>query len=170
MAVLEADELVDWRVSCFREPSFAKATDGKPVCDALLDAVERRVRGLIQRFEPTVMAIEEPSEVRLRMSPALAGVVARIRSVAQDAGLRFVAVSPLRVRKQVCGAEKATHAQMSERIVERYPHLGRYCRCSSQWQEDYWRPMFSAVGVCLFILWESGADCGIAWEESSQGG
>ncbi len=26
-----------------------------------------------------------------------------------------------------CGSEKATHAQVAERIVERYPHLGRYC-------------------------------------------
>ena len=117
----------------------------------MLDAVERRVIRLVERFQPTVVAIEDPSKVRLRMSPALSGIVARIRAVAEGAGLRFVAVRPEAVRKRVCGSEKATHAQMSGRIVERYPHLERYCRGASQMQKDYWRPMFSAVGVGVVL-------------------
>jgi hypothetical protein len=141
VAVLEGDELVDWRVSCFREP----------VGDVLLDAVERRVRGLIHRFEPEVVAIEEPSHVRLQMSPALPGIVARIRAVATGAILRFVAISPEEVRKQMCGEEKATHAEMAGKLVEWFEHLERYRRDSGQLQEDYWRPMFSAVGVGVTI-------------------
>ena len=142
VAFLEADELVDWRVSCFREP----------VGDVLLDAVERRVIRLVERFQPTVVVIEDPSKVRLRMSPALSGIVARIRAVAEGAGLRFVAISPEAVRKQVCGSEKAMHAQMAEKLVERFEHLERYRRCSSGLQEDYWRPMFSAVGVGMVVF------------------
>ncbi|PIR50176.1 hypothetical protein COU79_00875 [Candidatus Peregrinibacteria bacterium CG10_big_fil_rev_8_21_14_0_10_54_7] len=156
-----AGELVDWRVSCFREPAG----------EALLDAVERRVRGLIQRFEPTVVAIESPSGVRLQMSPALGGLVARIRSAARGAGLRFVAVSPAEVRKRVCGSETATRKEMAEKLAERFEGLGRYCEGVgevripvgrregkresykvSSWQKEYWGPMFAAVGVGYAIV------------------
>ena len=59
---------------------------------------------------------------------------------------------PEEIWKQVCGSTKATRAQMAERIVEMYPHLGRYCRCSSQLQEDYWMPMFAAAGVVVTVM------------------
>ena len=146
------EELVFWGVTGFR------GLVGK----ALLEAVERRVMELIQQYEPAVVAIEEPSGVRLRMSPMLGEIVRVIRAVAVDAGVRFVAVSPAEVRKRVCGSERATHAEVVGKIVERYPGLGRYRRRSgpkaqqagyraSRQQEDYWRPMFSAVGVGVSI-------------------
>jgi hypothetical protein len=58
---------------------------------------------------------------------------------------------PEEIWKQVCGSTKATRAQMAERIVGQYPHLGRYRDYSSQWQEDYWMSMFAAVEVGLVL-------------------
>ena len=139
MAVLEGDELVNWGVTGFR----------KQDARTIQQAVQRRVQRLIDTYKPDVLAIEEPSAVRLRMSPLLGVIIRQIRAVAVDTGVRFVAVAQAEVRERLCGSARATHAQMAERIVEIYPHLGRYCRGASQWQEDYWRPMFSAVGVVL---------------------
>ena len=99
-----------------------------------------------------VVAIEEPTEVRLKASPALFGIVARIRAVAEGAGLRFVAVCPAVVRERLCGSARATRREMTEKLVERFPCLGRYQRCSSRLQEEYWMPMFSAVEVGVVLV------------------
>ena len=137
VAVLEADELLFWGVAGFRESD----------AQALLKTVEKRIQDLVLTYQPEVLAIEQPSKVRLRMSPMLGMITGRVSTIAVEAGLRFLALDALVVREKLCGSSKATRARMAERIVELYPHLGRYCRCSSQLQEDYWRPMFSAVGV-----------------------
>lgn len=142
VAVFERNELVFWGVSGFRERDQ----------EALLDAVERRVVSLVQRYQPEVVAIEEPSKVRLRMSPMLGMIIGRVSTIAAEAGLRFLTLDALVVREKLCSSTKATRVQMAERIVERYPHLERYCRCSSRLQEDYWRPMFSAVGVGVAVF------------------
>ena len=137
VAVFEGNESVFWGVSGFRERDQ----------EALLDAVERRVKTLVQQYQPEVLAIEQPSKVRLRMSPMLEMITGRVSTVAAEAGLRFLALDALVVREKLCGSSKATRAQMAERIVEQYPHLGRYVQGVSYSQRDYWRPMFSAVGV-----------------------
>ena len=137
VAVLEADELLFWGVAGFRESD----------AQALLKTVEKRVRDLVQTYQPEVLAIEQPSKVRLRMSPMLGMITGRVSTVAVEAGLRLLALDARIVREKLCGSVKATRSQMTERIVEQYPHLARYRDYSSQWQEDYWMPMFAAVGV-----------------------
>ena len=160
IAVLEGDELIFWGIAGFRAHAGQK----------LLTAVERRLRGLVQTYQPMVLAIEEPTAVRLKMSSALAGIVMRIQSVATNAGLRFVTASPEGVRERMCGSERATHAQMAERMVKRFPHLERYGRCSSQRQEDYWRPMFSAVGVGVCVCSGMDAECAVNQAVGSSAG
>jgi len=137
VAVLEGDELLFWGVTGFRERG----------AKTILRAVEKRVQGLVQIYQPEVLAIEKPSKVRLKASPLLGVITERVRKVAEEAGLRFLAYDALLVRKRLCGSTKATRSQMAARIVELYPHLARYQQCSSQWQEAYWMPMFAAVGV-----------------------
>ena len=137
VAVLEHDELVFWGVSGFRE------CDVKP----LLDSVERRLGDLILRYQPEVIAIEQPSRARLKASPFLGVMTGQISMAVVEAGLRFLAHDALDVRKRMCGSAKATRAQMAEQIVERFPHLERYQEGASSWQESYWMPMFAAVGV-----------------------
>jgi len=113
--------------------------------------VERRVLGLVQIYQPAVLVIEEPTRVRLAASPALSGIVERIRAIAVGAGLRFVKVNPLTVRERLCGSARATRREVVEQLVERYPHLARYVDGASQWQKEYWLPMFAAVGVGITV-------------------
>lgn len=78
--------------------------------------------------------------------------MSRISAVAVGEGLQVQVCSPDKVRERLGGSEPATYSQMVERIVSFYPHLERYRRPRQPWQEDYWRPMFAAVGVGIVAV------------------
>ena len=139
VAVLESNELVYWGVSSFRMGAE----------HALLAAVVARVQALVVFYQPTVLALEAPLPVRLRASPLLASVVAAIKTLAREEALMLRSMAPAEVRKRLCGSARATHPDIVERIVQRYPHLGCYRNCGSSWKEAYWRSMFTAAGVAL---------------------
>ena len=137
VAMLEGDELVFWGVTGFR----------KHQAHTLGPAIARRVWHLLEVYEPEVLAMEAPTALRLRMSPLLGVVVRQLEKFAQDAGIRFLAVRPTVVRQRLCGSPQATHVQLTAQLVARYPHLGRYQQNASRLQVEYWKPMFTAVGV-----------------------
>ena len=139
VAVLEGPDLLFWGVAGFR----------KYQGEELLKAVEGRLRALIQTYQPQVLAMERPAPTRLAASPALGAILGRIRAVAAQEGLQMRLYRPEEVRAGVCEKGLATHSQVVERMVVRYPHLAR-CRLNvGQRREDYWRPMFTAVAVGL---------------------
>ncbi len=139
IAILEGEELRLWGVTRFRERRL----------EDLLPAVERRLVRLIHIYQPVVLAVEMPTPQRLKTSPGLGVVTARISTVAVVSGLHFRICDPVSVRERLCGSAKATRGAIAGRIVEQYPHLARYRTCSSQWQTLYWMPMFAAVAVGL---------------------
>ena len=139
VAVLEGKDLLFWGVAGFREYQG----------EELLRAVEGRLLALIQTYQPQVLAMEKPAPARLAASPALGAVMSRISAVAAQEGLQVRLCNPDRVRAGVCETGLATHSQVVDRIVALYPHLER-CRLNvGNRREDYWRPMFTAVGVGL---------------------
>ena len=143
IAMLEEKDLVDWEVTGFRESDTG----------ILLDKIETRLVSLIQRYQPTVLAIEQPSTARLKASSLFLGLITgRISIIAVEAGLRFLAYDALEIRKRLCGSASATRSQLAEQIVEHYPDLKCHLRCSSKWQENYWMPMFAAVAVGLVCV------------------
>lgn len=137
VAVLEGKDLLFWGVAGFREYQG----------EALLAAVEARLLALLQTYQPQVLAMEKPSPGRLVASPALGAVMSRISAVAVRAGLQVRLYGSKGVRERLCGDSRATHNQVVDRVVALYPHLGRCRRPRRTWQEDYWRPMFTAVAV-----------------------
>lgn len=139
IAVLDGRDLVHWAVAGFR------AYRG----DELLCAVEARLQKLLAAHQPRVLAMEKPSAARISTSPALSMVMGRVCAVAVREGLGVRLCSPGRVRLLLCGQPGAAHDQVVGRVVAMYPHLARYQRSCRAWQEDYWRPMFTAVAVAL---------------------
>ena len=146
VAVLEGKDLLFWGVAGFRE---YRGED-------LLKAVEGRLLVLIQTYRPQVLVMEKPAPARLAASPALGAILGRIRAVAARERLQMRLYRPEEVRAGVCENGLATHNQVVDRIVARYPHLER-CRLSKERRrEDYWRPMFTAVAVGLVSNGEAG--------------
>jgi len=107
------------------------------------------VRNLVAIYQPGVLALEAPLEIRLQGSPLLAPVVAVLKELAREEGLGFRSLELAAVRTRLCGSARATHAALTERVVQEYAHLARYRNCGNAWKEAYWRPMFSAVAVAL---------------------
>lgn len=139
IAVLEGPDLLFWGVANFR------AYQG----EELLQAVEGRLRALIQTYQPQVLAAEKPTPTRLAASPALGAVMSRISAVAVREHLRVCLYRPEVVRAGIGATTVVTQAQVVARIVARYPHLERCRLRKGQGREDYWRPMFTAVAVGL---------------------
>jgi len=114
--------------------------------------VEHRLRSLIEIYEPHIIAVENPSNTRMNASPLLRDTVIRISITTLDT-LRYYQLYGLpTIKQRLCGSEKATRQDMVERILVHYPHLVRYTKDVSKWQDAYWCPMFAAVAVGMICI------------------
>lgn len=136
IAALEGQDLVFWGVAGFRGHR-----------QNLLEVVERRVQCLVRMYQPEVIAIEQPSQVRLAASWSLPGITSCISEVAERDGLRFMAYDRWVIREKLFGVAWVNRCELADRMAKLYPHLARYRNCSSRWQESYWLAMFMAVAV-----------------------
>lgn len=136
IAVLEGKDLVFWGVAGFRGHR-----------QKLLETVERRVQGLVRTYQPEVIAIEQPSQLRLAASWSLPSITNCLSVVAEKNGLAFRVYDRWVIREKLFGLAWVNRRELADRLVELYPHLGRYRKCSSRWQESYWLAMFMAVAV-----------------------
>ncbi len=138
VAVFEGDELLFWGVAGFRNLD----------AHALFDGVERKVLSLLHSYGSTVLAIEKPTPARLKASPSLAAIDARVSKMATST-VRVRHCEPLSIRKRLCGSARGTRQDLARHIVALYPHLRRYTDDVSRWQQEYWMPMFAAVAAGL---------------------
>ena len=138
IAIVTAGDLQDWRVMGFPNLDV----------DELCRAVEKRMCALIQRYKPNMIAIEEPSPMRLASSPTLGPIVACIQRVARASCIRFCAFDTASIN-HVCGDVRATRQHLVARVLERFPHLKRSISLDTKWQKTRWIPMFVAIAVAL---------------------
>ena len=111
--------------------------------------VDKRVRALIKRYNPNILAMEKVSFVRLNASPALKKVMAHIAAISLEYSLEFCPYSVETVKMKLCGNDRVTRQAVVAQIIDVYPHLKRYAMWQSRWQEEYWMPMFWAIAVGL---------------------
>jgi hypothetical protein len=134
--------------------------------EELLESVERRVQRLARTYQPELIVVEKPTKLRLAASWSLPAIVNRIRETVLRSGLQLRIYDQDTVRNELCGSAWATRHELAERIVELYPHLGRYTDCASEWKQSYWLAMFAAVAVGVVC----GRDCLIGENRPSCGG
>lgn len=142
IAIFEGAELLFWGVTSFR--GLAP--------HAITAAVEHRLRSLIEIYEPYIIAVENPSNTRMKASPLLRDIVVRISATTLDSLLYYQLYGLPTIKARLCGTMQATRREMIERIVRDYPHLARYTSGVSKWQESYWCPMFAAVAVGMICI------------------
>lgn len=111
--------------------------------------VDKRIRSLISRYNPDILAMEKVNLIRLNASPVLKKVVAHIAATSLESSLHFCPYSLDIVKEHLCGTDRVTRRMVVDQVVKAYPHLKRYAIWKSRWQEDYWMPMFAAVAVGL---------------------
>ena len=111
--------------------------------------VDKRVRGLIKRYNPNVLVMEKVSSVRLNASPALKKVMTHIAAISLEYSLEFCPYSMETIKMKLCGNDLVTRKEVVAQIIGVYPHLKRYAMWQSRWQEEYWMPMFWSIAVGL---------------------
>jgi len=139
MAVVEGGELVDWAVMGLRQCPLGSCSE----------RFRLRLRELLLRYQPGVVAVEDPSAARRASSSGLGAMVAQARRAADGAGLVFQPYTPETIRTLLCGSASATVDDVAGRVVGRFPHLAPYRGPATAWKEAYWEPMFTAVAVAL---------------------
>lgn len=142
IAIFEGAELVFWGVTSFRNMSQGE----------ILDAVEYRLRSLIEIYAPTIVVVEKPTITRQKSCPLLQDIIVAI-SMTTIASLLYYRMYGLgRIKKSLCLSDKATRRDMVQKVIAVYPHLARYTGQASKWQEVYWLPMFAAVALGMTCI------------------
>lgn len=104
--------------------------------------------GLIAKYRPTHMAIEQPIIVQQR-TELLAHVIRALKTTARQNGLTVSEYAPQLVRRSICVNGKPTKREVARRLATRYQELSRYTSLPGRWAEMYYERMFGAVAVGL---------------------
>jgi Holliday junction resolvasome RuvABC endonuclease subunit len=137
VAVFEDASLRYYGVKCLRVPGTPAEVRG---------ATARVLANLIAAYRPTRIVIEQPLVVQQR-AELLAHVIGAIKTTARTHGLAISEYAPLAVRRFICPGAQPTKREVTRRLAEVYPELGRYTALPGRWAEGYYEKMFGAVAV-----------------------
>lgn len=140
VAVLEGQDLVDYRVVTFRSAKSARE---------LLNQADKRMKELLADYEPSLVVIEKPFFSKTRRSALLVFLVQELRARVLAGNLRLVELSPIRVREVLLKNPRATKRDIAGLVASRYPQLTQYLSFESHWKEKYWSHVFDAVALGL---------------------
>ena len=101
---------------------------------------------LIRDVSPGFLVLEE----RSRVGDTFADRAYReIERSGGESGMKMRFYSAERVKRSVCGNEKATRYEVVCVVAERCGELRKYLFEKGSEREKYWRPMFGAVAVAV---------------------
>ncbi len=138
VAILENENLVWYGVKTF--PSKMALKD-------IRTEVQRTLTGILQKYEPKVLAVEEPFYASAWLSPHLVKLTEVIKTWGRWKGLRVLSFTPPEVKAFFCRDQK-TKQSLAEAMIVYYPFLARYLSPLS-WRRRYWFHIFDAVGLGL---------------------
>lgn len=140
VAVLQGNELLDYRVKTFRNERKVK--------DLLIQAADC-MKELLDLYEPDVVVIEKPFFAKTKRSALLVFLVQELRRGvrARDAELKLI--GPLEVRAHFLGNPRATKRDVARKVIERFPELREHFHPGDHWRERYWGHVFDAVAAGL---------------------
>ena len=102
------------------------------------------VADLIRDVSPGFWVLEERSRVGDTFTDR---VYRGSERLGEESDVKVRVCSTERVKRSVCGNEKATRYEAACAVAERYGELRRYLFEKGSEREKYWRPMFGAVAL-----------------------
>jgi Holliday junction resolvasome RuvABC endonuclease subunit len=138
IAILEGEELVWYAVKTFPEH---RALPG------IRPQVKQYLTSILERFRPSVLAVEEPFYAPALSSANLRRLTEDIKTWGRWKGLKVHSYYPPTVKAFFCRDQK-TKESLAEAMIERYPFLRRYLTFLP-WRRRYWFHVFDAVGLGL---------------------
>jgi len=138
IAVLEGEDIIWYSVRTF--PGRNTLPDIRP-------QVQQYLTGILQKYRPTVLAVEEPFYAQSILSDNLKKLTNSIKTWGKWKGLTVRSYTPPTVKAFFCRDQK-TKQSLAEAMIEQYPFLTRY-RTNLPWRRRYWFHVFDAVGLGL---------------------
>jgi Holliday junction resolvasome RuvABC endonuclease subunit len=138
VALLEGENLMWYAVKTFPEAR---------TCHQMRTQVHEYLSGIIQRYQPTILAIEEPFYAQSLLSDNLRKLTEDLKTWGKWKGLRVHSYYPAVVKAYFCRDQK-TKQSLAEAMIEHYPFLRRYLT-SLPWRRRYWFHVFDAIGLGL---------------------
>lgn len=130
-----------------------KTIKPRPSDEMLVQEMIRLMTGLIRRYEPQVLAIEQTAQIQYNAA-LLHRVAAALQVTAQEQGLTVYEYAPAVIRQRICQRQDASKQRTAKRLVTFYPELNQYHQPGSRWKELYWAHLFDAVAVGLVCWWQ----------------
>ena len=147
LAVLRGRELLGYGVRTLR--------NGSRPYDVLGQA-RRVVLGAIERYAPSVVAIEKPLMLPTKRAALMAVIVGELRARAEELGLEVLQIGPREVRQLVVNDPRATKIEVAEALVRRFDQLKplmprRPARAAlgPRARDRYWLHMFDSLALAL---------------------
>ena len=141
VAVLEGEDLIWYGVKTF--PGRHTLPDIRP-------QVQQYLTGILQKYQPTVLAVEEPFYAQSLSSGNLQKLTSSIKTWGKWKGLAVRSYAPPMVKAFFCRDQK-TKQSLAEAMIEKYPFLTRYLT-NLPWRRRYWFHVFDAVGLGLMCV------------------
>lgn len=138
IAVLEGEDIIWYSVRTF--PGRNTLPDIRP-------QVQQYLTGILQKYRPTVLAVEEPFYAQSILSDNLKKLTNGIKTWGKWKGLTVRSYTPPTVKAFFCRDQK-TKQSLAEAMIEQYPFLTRYLT-NLPWRRRYWFHVFDAVGLGL---------------------
>jgi len=138
VAILEGESILWYGIKTF---------PGKKTLPTMRPQVEQFLGGLIQKYAPTVLVIEEPFYAQSLLSSNLKKLTERIKAWARWHSLRVRSYCPPEVKAFFCRDQK-TKQSLAEAMIATYPFLAKYLS-PLPWKRRYWFHVFDAVGLGL---------------------
>jgi Holliday junction resolvasome RuvABC endonuclease subunit len=138
VAILEGEELLWYGIKTF---------PGRKTLPFMRQQVQQYLTTFFQKYQPTVLVVEEPFYGQSLLSANLRSLTREIKTWGRWKGLRVFSHVPPEVKAFFCRDQK-TKQSLAEAMIQQYPFLARYFTVLP-WRRRYWFHVFDAVGLAL---------------------
>lgn len=138
IAILEGEELVWYAVKTF---------PGRKTLPSLRTQVMQYLTAIAEKYQPAVVAVEEPFYAQSLLSSNLCKLTEAIKTWARWKKLKVCRYYPPEVKAFFC-RDRENKESLAEAMIERYPFLRRYLTLLP-WRRRYWFHVFDAIGLGL---------------------
>ena len=138
VAILEGEELIWYGIKTF---------PGRKTLPYMRPQVQQYLTELLQKYQPTVLAVEEPFYAQSLLSKNLRTLTRDIKTWGRWKRLRVYSYLPTAVKAFFC-RDRETKQLLALAMIDRYPFLNRYLTILP-WRRRYWFHVFDAVGLGL---------------------
>lgn len=110
------------------------------------------LRGITTDFGPSILAVERTYFPRDRNGSVLNRFAQEMTMMGRRLGLEVVTLSPMTVRKRICGSGRAGKRDVAIVLSSRYPELRPYRSSDRRWKTRFYYNFFDAIAVGLAII------------------